>query len=259
MKVFIAWSGDSSKLVSQILHEWLPCVLPYVKPWMSEEDIGKGTIWNVELWKNLKKADFGILCLVPENITEHWVIFEAGALSGGRAYDRVSPFLLGIESSDLPVPLRQFQCTHFTKKDVLRLFQRLNKLTINGRLNEKKLQESFRRYWVKLRKKLKAIDLSQTVEDIEEVSQDDGQSAIKKAQLDDVHRNILKTLASSGTRWTRLSYIALLLLKPLPLIDVKVIDLDKMGFVQRGHNNRGQSFCRILEKGVRYSDAEGVI
>jgi len=68
MKVFIAWSGNSSKRAAQILHDWLPIVLPYVKPWMSEKDIAKGTIWNAELWKNLKKADFGILCLVPENI-----------------------------------------------------------------------------------------------------------------------------------------------------------------------------------------------
>ena len=44
MKVFIAWSGNSCKHIAQILHEWLSSVLPYVKTWMSEEDIAE--IWG---------------------------------------------------------------------------------------------------------------------------------------------------------------------------------------------------------------------
>jgi len=160
MKVFAAWSGNSSKRIAQILRKWLPKVLPFVDVWMSEEDIAKGTRWSVELWNNLREADFGILCLVPGNVAAHWTIFEAGALSGGRAYDRVSPFLLGIQPSDLPVPLRQFQCTSFQNKDVLSLVSRLNKLTNDERLSEQVLEKSFQKHWPRLRDRLKKIDLT---------------------------------------------------------------------------------------------------
>ena len=41
MKVIISWSGLTSKAVASVLYEWLPAVIPPIKPWMSSEDIRK--------------------------------------------------------------------------------------------------------------------------------------------------------------------------------------------------------------------------
>jgi predicted transcriptional regulator len=259
MKLFIAWSGNSSKRVAQSLHEWLPSVLPYVKPWMSEEDIGKGTIWNAELWKNLKTADFGILCLVPENITEHWVIFEAGALSGGRAYDKVSPFLLGIEPEDLPVPLRQFQCTRFRINDVRKLILRLNELAKEDeRLDEQELKKLFQAQWSKLRKRLNSIDLTQSEEETENASEENNQSETREEQLDNIHIDILKTIASSPLPSSNLIYLQAQLQINQRLIIIKLNDLIKKGYVKRV-GSHGYPEIVIEDKGVRFLHSEGLL
>ena len=257
MKVFIAWSGSSSKCVAQILHEWLPSVLPYVKPWMSEEDIAKGTRWNAELWKNLRKSDFGILCLVPMNVIEPWIIFEAGTLLGGRAHDRVSPFLLGLEPSEVPVPLRLLQCTHCDKRDVRRLLNRLNEVTKDKKLSQLLLERSFQKNWSRFQRKLKVIDLTQTEEETEDASEseEDGKLTTESVQLDDVHISILKFLATSGAWCTWLITLEVSLQKPKRLIIVKLLDLIHMDFVRQVDK---QGFV-IKEKGIRFLDGEGLL
>ncbi len=45
MKVFISWSGERSQLLAQALHGWLPLVLHYVQPWLSEADVSAGDRW----------------------------------------------------------------------------------------------------------------------------------------------------------------------------------------------------------------------
>ena len=63
MKVFISWSGERSKQVAVAIREWLPMILQYVEPWMSEADISAGDRWSVELSKQLEESGFGIICL----------------------------------------------------------------------------------------------------------------------------------------------------------------------------------------------------
>jgi hypothetical protein len=38
MKIFISWSSERSHLLAQALHESLPLLLHYVKPWLSQAD-----------------------------------------------------------------------------------------------------------------------------------------------------------------------------------------------------------------------------
>lgn len=42
MKVFISWSGETSKKVALALKAWLPNVIQALDPWMSDKDIEKG-------------------------------------------------------------------------------------------------------------------------------------------------------------------------------------------------------------------------
>jgi hypothetical protein len=44
---------------------------------MSSEDMAKGAGWSVDIFKELEGAHVGIICLTPENITAHWILFEA--------------------------------------------------------------------------------------------------------------------------------------------------------------------------------------
>jgi hypothetical protein len=77
VKLFISWSGELSHQIALHLKKWLPVVLPFVEPWVSSEDIPKGTRWGAELATQLEGTASGIVCLVPGNVHEPWLNFEA--------------------------------------------------------------------------------------------------------------------------------------------------------------------------------------
>lgn len=47
MKVFISWSGERSHALGDALHDWIPLVLHYVEPWLSQADIEAGQDRNL--------------------------------------------------------------------------------------------------------------------------------------------------------------------------------------------------------------------
>ena len=128
MNIFVSWAGRDSHAVALVLRQWLPDVLPYIRPWVSSEDIRKGTRWSDELWGRLQKTSYCIVCLTPAAVGSPWVNFEAGAVAravGERAH--VSPLLLGLSPRELAgVPLAMFQCTEFTRRDIGRLVKAIN-------------------------------------------------------------------------------------------------------------------------------------
>jgi TIR domain len=121
MKVFISWSGELSRQVAELLNVWLGRVLQGVEPWISTEDIDKGSIWFTEISAQLAETDVGILCLTRANIASPWILFEAGALSKGVTQRRVCPILIDLEPGELKPPLSQFNVARAVKDDMLRL------------------------------------------------------------------------------------------------------------------------------------------
>lgn len=155
MKILISWSGGPSHKVALALRDWLPVVLPFVKPWVSSEDIPKGARWAAELAVELKTTDYGIICVTPSNLGEPWINFEAGALAKVVDTSRVAPFLLGVDSGSLKGPLAQFQATTFDRDDVLRLLQSINEAAGWDKLAKEGLSKNFRTYWPDLEKNIR--------------------------------------------------------------------------------------------------------
>lgn len=159
MKVFISWSGDASREVARALRDWLPSVLQHVEPFMSEEDIETGARWALEIAQELQSSDFGLVCLTPDNWQRPWLNFEAGALSHS-VDQRVAPFLLGIEPTDIKGPLAQFQSTvEPTEPHVLRLMRSINGASEKP-IDESRLERTVTRWWPELDARLQKIDVS---------------------------------------------------------------------------------------------------
>lgn len=129
--VFIAWSGETSHQLAKAFYDWIPKVIQ-AKPWMSDEDIKKGARWYPELSSRLEEANFGLICLTPENLFEPWIIFEAGALTKAlRSF--AWTLLFNVKTSDVAGPLAEFQHTSIKRHEIKKLM-----LDINNALGEKK-------------------------------------------------------------------------------------------------------------------------
>ena len=143
MKVFISWSGNLSKKVALIFRDWLPTVIQAIDPFVSSEDIEKGARWNTDIAQELKEASFGLICVTKDNLNSQWLNFEAGALSKSIDNSYVAPLLFDVKPSDLTSsPISQFQATSFSKEDMKRLIETLNKATGNS-LNAARLDKAF--------------------------------------------------------------------------------------------------------------------
>jgi hypothetical protein len=154
MQVFMSWSGELSHKVARVLKDWLEKVLP-LHAWMSSEDISKGANWSHELEMALSDSSYGIVCLVPDNVSEPWIHFEAGAIS--KSLDgRVCPFLFGLTADQIDGPLRKFQCATYSREEIRKLVARLNTLGNTG-TSEKILDEIFDKWWSELENKLDAL------------------------------------------------------------------------------------------------------
>ena len=163
MKVFLSWSGDLSKQVALALRDWLPKVIQAIEPWMSLEDIEKGSRWSSELAKELANTKAGIVCVTPDNQNAPWLNFEAGALSKTVEKELVCPYLFELKSSDLTGPLVQFQAAEANKQDTLRLLSTVNRAITPKPLSDKMLSEAFENWWEKFESQFDAISFASPI------------------------------------------------------------------------------------------------
>lgn len=153
MKVFISWSGPRSKAIATTLYGWLPQVIQAVEPWMSAHDIPQGTWWRNELFTELSKATFAVVCLTPENLAAPWLHFEAGVIARElfqKNTAAVCTYLLGLSHADVKGPLAEFQHTVATEEDTRKLVLDINKLQ-DKPLKEAVLTTAFNDAWPRLR------------------------------------------------------------------------------------------------------------
>lgn len=156
-RVFISWSGERSKAVAQALRQWIPTVLQsFDEAFMSHEDIKAGARWAQVLDAALEKNDLGIVCLTRENLSEPWLLFEAGAIAKAADRSRVIPLLLDIKPADVTGPLSFFQSVTADEEGITQLLK-----TLNGHLpkplSDTQLESVFKRSWPELRAMLTAV------------------------------------------------------------------------------------------------------
>lgn len=149
MNIFLSWSGERSRAVSDLLDDWLQCVIQAVEPWMSSKDIDRGTLWFSEISDQLQNTSIGIICLTKDNLDSPWILFEAGALAKGLKNTRVCTFLIDLEPNDVGTPLSQFNHTLPTKDGLWALVRTLNNALQEKGLKEKTLEQVFETYWPK--------------------------------------------------------------------------------------------------------------
>jgi hypothetical protein len=156
MKVFISWSGERSKLLAKSLSKWLPVVLHFVEPWVSESDIAAGERWSLKIAENLEEARFGILCLTKDNFTAPWVMFEAGAIGKFVSESAVCPYLLDLDHRDISGPLTQYQAKKAEKADTLELLESINAYS-DQPMTSDRLAQLFEALWPKLAEGINTI------------------------------------------------------------------------------------------------------
>src|SRR5256885_2321866 len=156
MTVFISWSGALSEAVAELLNSWLPDVIQRVKPWLSSENIDKGSIWSGELNEALSTT-VGILCVTQANKNAPWLLFEAGALSKGLTKSRVCPMLIDLQREDVQLPLSIFNLTLPDKTDMLKLLKTINSADPENALSVERLEKALEQRWPDFEAKFQAI------------------------------------------------------------------------------------------------------
>jgi TIR domain len=213
MKVFLSWSGGRSKRVAETLGGWLSQVIQAVEPWISS-GIDKGARWQTEITDRLEQAKVGIVCLTSGNLTQPWVLFEAGALSKTKD-SYVCTFLLDVAAGDIEPPLGQFQHTLFAKPDIFKLVQTINRFVQESgerALSEQTLGAVFEKFWPELEQGLKKIAEQEEEKPIqrperallEEIlailrDQEQRRRQAAKAQLDEKIRRSARQLVSRSS------------------------------------------------------------
>ncbi len=161
MKIFISWSGVVSKEIAGDLREWLPLINQSFIPYMSSEDIEKGSHWSASIRRELEASSFGLLILTPENTESPWLHFEAGAIAKSFSEAKVAPILFHLKPSDIKQPLALFQATLFDKEEILRLLKTMNAAAGESARDDKQLEKVFARFWPDLERtidpRLKAL------------------------------------------------------------------------------------------------------
>jgi len=160
LNVFLSWSGTRSKEVTELLDEWLQCVIQAVDPWMSSKDIDRGSLWFSEINNQLQNTTIGIICLTHENLNKPWILFEAGALAKGLSNNRVCTFLIDLEPTDVGTPLSQFNHTLPTQEGLWELVRTLNSSLKERALKENILEQVFQTYWPAFENQFKEIILN---------------------------------------------------------------------------------------------------
>lgn len=157
MDTLLSWSGKPSHEVAISLRDWLPEALPGCKPWVSSEDIAKGSRWSDELHAQLEKSKVCLVCVTPENVQSPWLYYEAGVIASKLGEAAVCPYLVGVPFKEIAqTPLHLYQATEANKNDTLKLLHSLNQ-RLESRHESGILEGNFQAKWPQLKRRLDKV------------------------------------------------------------------------------------------------------
>lgn len=125
MKVYIGWSGQTSKEVASILKVWLPQMNAHIEMFVSM-DIPKDAIWRDELFQVIAACDCAIFCCTQDNIRSPWLCFEAGRISAAEKPLYLMLFDAPPMQSDSP--LQMFRHFELEERSLRQMAYELNRL-----------------------------------------------------------------------------------------------------------------------------------
>ena len=156
MKVFIIWSGARSKPAAEAFHDWLPQVLDYVEPRLNRGDTDAGDRLSAHTFEEVESSHFGLLCLTHDNMTDPWLLFEAGVLAKSTGHECVIPLLLDRNLTDVSGPLSQFQAKKADRVSMLEVARSINR-NAEDPIDAERLENLFETTWPSLEQQLKQI------------------------------------------------------------------------------------------------------
>jgi hypothetical protein len=173
---FISWSGSGSLHVATAMRDWLPRVIPGLKPWLSVREIPKGRRGGMNIWEALEGINIGIICLTKENVLEPWILFESGALS--KTYSEtttlVCTYLLGgLNHSDLPAPLREFQYTRPDREDTRKMVLDIAEAVKGEEMSESEkaqVSAAFNSLWPEFESRLNTMPSSEHADTVQPIT-----------------------------------------------------------------------------------------
>jgi len=189
MKVFLSWSGARSMAAAELLKWWTRSIIQAARPWISTEDVDRGSLWFSEINDNLSDTSIGIVCLTQENKDRPWILFEAGALAKGLSNSRVCTFLVDLAPSDIRDPLAQFNHTQPKEDDMRKLARTLNRQLGENALEETVLAGAFDAYWPQFQARW--ADLMKNTPDA---------THVEKREADDIMSEILDNVRGMSQR-----------------------------------------------------------
>lgn len=248
MKVFISWSGITSKNIAEIFRQWLPSVIQSVKPYYSPDDITKGTRWSSEIAKELDESKLGLICLTRDNLQSPWIMFESGALSKNIDKSKVCPILFGVEPSDIKGPLIQFQAAKFSKEEIKEVVKMINSELGEHALTSEIFENVFEMWWPKLNEKIEE-ELNKSVK----TSKKDSRS--ERDMLEEI-LNLTRNISITNEGFSRERIINRNALNPKVLTDLTHTILSVIISLNKGELRDIKEQLNSLTRPLRYLISE---
>jgi hypothetical protein len=153
MKVFLSWSGETSRQIAEVLKQWLPDVIQNLEVFYSP-DILRGRRWLDVLRDELQDNSIGLFCITHESLQSLWMSYEAGALVSRNPNAKVVPILFGLPVEAIhQLPYSIFQSTLYSKEEMLKIVESIND-SMGHPLESSRLNKYFELLWPELDAKI---------------------------------------------------------------------------------------------------------